>query len=166
MYYGTTLKTVVRRGKTKIVLPDLLVQNTINWYHHVLRHAGQERLYKSILQHVYSLGLPERISHFVRCCLSCQRYKNPGRGIGHVAATLSTLGLSWEEIAINTFGPWMINIPNYETVTFNGFPIINTTTGLLEIRRATQHNPTGLEAVDALDNGWLIRYSKPARCMA
>ena len=43
--------------------------------------------------------------------------------------------------------------------------IIDTTTELLEIHRATQHNPTGPEAVDALDNGQLPRYTKPSRCI-
>ena len=163
VYYGTSLRTHTRNGKTKIVLPTALVHNTINWYHHVLGHAGQERLYKSISQHMYSPGLTDRVAHFVRRCIPCQRYKNPGRGIGHVASHMSTLGLPWEEIAIDTIGPWKIEINNYGTVIFNGFTIIDTTTGLLEIRRATQRNPGGLEAIDALDNAWLMRYPKPAR---
>ena len=68
-------------------------------------------------------------------------------------------------ITIDTIGPWRIEIANYGVVIFNGFTIIDTTTGLLIIRLATQHNPSGLEAVDVLDNGWLMRYPKPARCI-
>ena len=50
-------------------------------------------------------------------------------------------------------------------MVFNGFTIINTTTGLLQIRRATQDTPTGNEAVDALDNAWISRYPLLVRCI-
>ena len=46
----------------------------------------------------------------------------------HVTPTMSTLGLPWEEISIDTIGPWKIDITNYGTVVFNGFTVINTTT--------------------------------------
>ena len=94
VFYGTTLKVITRCGKTKIVLPTSLINNTINWYHHVLGHVSQERLYKSISQHMYCPGLPEHVSHFICCCGPCQRYKNTGRGIGYVAPALYTV-LTW-----------------------------------------------------------------------
>ena len=149
------LKTHTQNGKTKIVLPIAHVHNTINWYHHILSHAGQERLYKSIYQHMYSPSLAHRVAHFVRHRNSCQRYNNPGQGVGHVAYHMSTLGIPWEEMAIYTIGLWKIDIKNYGTVIFNDFTIINTTTGLLEIKHATQRNPGGLEAIDTLDYAWL-----------
>ena len=105
VFYGTTLKIHTHCGKTKIVLPTVLINNTINWYHHVLGHAGQERLYKSISQHMYCPGLLERVPNYVCCFLSCQCYKNTGRGIGLVAPAMFTLGLSWEEIAIDCIAP-------------------------------------------------------------
>ena len=166
MFYGTNLKVVTRRGKTKIVLPTSLINNSMKWYHHVLGHAGQERLYKSISQHMYCPGLTTHVANYVRRCPSCQRYKNSGRGIGHLAPTLSSLGIPWEEIAIDSIGPWKIVLPPpHHIVTFNGFTIIDTTTNILEIARATQRNATGEEACDALDNMWLTRYPKPVRCI-
>ena len=46
----------------------------------------------------------------------------------------------------------------YGVVVFNGLTIINTNTRLVEIKRATQHNLSGLEAVDDSDNMWLDMY--------
>lgn len=74
-----------------------------------------------------------------------------GRGVGHVCTHMSTLGVPWEEIAVDTIGLWKIVILNYDPVTFNGFTIIDTTTGLFEIQRVTQRNLSGLEIVDALN---------------
>ena len=51
------------------------------------------------------------------------------------------------------------------TVTFNAFTIIDTTTGVLEIIRSVQQNPSGQQAVEALNNAWLSRYPKPVRCI-
>lgn len=78
---------------------------------------------------------------------------------------MSTLGIPWEEIAINTIAPRKIDMTNYDTLSFNGFTISDTTTGLLKNRLATQRNHGGLEAVDALDNVWLTRYPKPVYCI-
>ena len=166
VFYGTALKVFTCRGKTKIVLPTALINNAMNWYHHVLGHAGQERLYKSISQHMYCPGLQQRVSNYIRHCPSCQRYKNSGRGIGHLAPTMSSLGLPWEEVAIDSIGPWKIVLPPpHNTVTINAFTIIDTTTNILGIGRATQRNATGEEACDALDNMWLTRYPKPVQCI-
>lgn len=76
---------------------------------------------------------------------------------------MSTLGIIWGKIAIDTIGQWRIEIVNYSVVIFNSFTIIDITTGLLETKRATQRNPSGLEAVDTLHNTWLNRYPKPTR---
>ena len=166
VFYGTTLKTITRRGVTKIILPPSLIHDTINWYHHVLGHAGQERLYKTIAQHMYCPRLPERVAEYVRRCGACQRYKNAGRGVSHVAPALTSLGLPWEEIAIDCIGPWKVTLPPpHNIVTFNAFTIIDTTTGVLEIIRSRQMNATGTQAVEALDNAWLSRYPKPVRCI-
>ena len=159
VYYGTTLKTITRRGITKIVLPTSLIHDTMHCYHHVLGHAGQERLYKSISQHMYCPGLPDRVAQYVRCCGPCQRYKNAGRGIAHVAPALTSLGTPQEEIAIDGIGSWKVQLPHpLNTVTFNAFTIIDTTTDVPEIIRSVQMNSTGQQAVKALNNAWLVWY--------
>ena len=78
--------------------------------------------------------------------------KNLGCGIENVAPTMSMLGIPWGEIAINTIGPWKIVPPPHGTVVFNGFTIIDTTTGILEICHATQQNSSVQEACNDLDN--------------
>ena len=115
---------------------------------------------------MYCPRLPERVAQYVRCCGPCQRYKNTGRGIGHVSPALSSLGTPWEEITIDGIGPWKVVLPPpCNTVTFNAFTIIDTTTGVLEIIRSVQQNATGQQAVEALDNAWLSRYPKLVRCI-
>ena len=83
-----------------------------------------------------------------------------------VLVSVIRIGTPWEEIAIDCIGPWKVDLPPpHNTVTFNAFTIIDTTTGVLEIIRSTQQNATGQQVVDALDHAWLTRYPKPMRCI-
>lgn len=163
-FYEHSLKVYTRNGNSKIVIPQALQLNMIKWYHHVLGHCGTERLIKSISQHLYSPGLKEAVATFCKTCDACQRYKNPGIGIGHLA-TRQEIRVPWEEIAIDTIGPWNIQIPTIGKVSFCAFTIIDNCTNLLELKRASKSNPTGIEAVHALDDAWLSRYPKPVRCV-
>ena len=115
---------------------------------------------------MYCPRLTDRVAQYVCHCGLCQRYKNTGRGIAHVAPALTSLGTPWKEIAIDGIGPWKVQLPPpHNTVIFNAFTIIYTTTGVLEIIWSVQINPAGQQAVEALNNVWLSRYLKPARCI-
>lgn len=164
VFYEHTLKVYTKNGNTKIALPRALLTNTIKWYHHVLGHCGIERLIKSISQHLYAPGLKDAVTAFIKTCDACQRYKNPGAGSGYLA-TRQEIRVPWEEIAIDTIGPWNIQLPGIGKVSFCAFTIIDNCTNILEIKRASKSNPTGLEAVHALDDAWLSRYPKPVRCI-
>ena len=68
----------------------------------------------------------------------------------------------FEQIAIDTIGPWKINIDNKE-ITINAYSIMDTCSNLLEFKRATQTNPSGKESARVPEDTWLSRYPKPVR---
>ena len=160
-FYEYELKVYTKNGKTKIVLPKKLVPATIKWYHETMGHAGVQRLLQS-LQLLYSPGLKDAVTAFVKNCDQCQRYKNPGPGIGHLPARNETM-VPFEQIAIDTVGPWSINIEGYGKLVINAYSIIDTCSNLLELKQASQMNPTGLESIQVLEDTWLSRYPKPVR---
>ena len=161
-FYEYDLKVYTLKGRTKIVLPNSLVPATIKWYHHTMGHAGSERLLRSISQFLYSPGLKDKVNAFVKTCDACQRYKNPGPGVGHVPARNESM-VPFEQIAIDTVGPWTLNIEGLGKVTINAYSIIDTCSNLLELKRASQNNPSGKESVQVLEDTWLSRYPKPVR---
>ena len=73
--------------------------------------------------------------------------------------------MSWEEIAIDTVGPWTVSVHPVGSITFNAHTIVDTCANLLEARCATQHNPTGLESAQVLEETWLSRHPQPVRCI-
>ncbi len=161
-FYDYTLKTYTKNRVTKIVLPDSLVLPTIKWYHHTMGHAGTERLIASISQFLYSPGLRDKVSAFCKTCDTCQRFKNVGQGIGHLPPK-EEARVPFEEIAMDTIGPWNFEIPGLGKFTINAYSIICTCSNLLELKRASQMNPTGRESVQVLEDTWLSRYPKPVR---
>ena len=54
-------------------------------------------------------------------------------------------------------------VPGIGKVTFNAYTIIDNCTNLLELKRASQTDPPGIESVHALDEAWLSRYPRPVR---
>ena len=161
-FYDHNLKVYTRNGVTKIVLPTSLIPATIKWYHHTMGHAGADRLYSSISQLLYAPGLKEAVREFCKHCDACQRYKNPGPGIGHVPPRNETK-VPFEQIAIDTIGPWNVQIKGFGQITINAYSIIDTCSNLLELKRASQSNPSGKESVQVLEDTWLSRYPKPVR---
>ena len=69
----------------------------------------------------------------------------------------------FEQIAIDTVGPWSVQVNGYGKISINAYSIIDTCSNLLELKRATQNNPTGRESVQVLEDTWLSRYPKPVR---
>ena len=161
-FYEYNLKVYTKNGNTKIVLPQSLVAATIKWYHHTQGHSGADRLLQSIAKHLYSPGLKDAVRAFVKTCDECQRYKNSGPGVGHLPPREETM-VPFEQIAIDTVGPWTTDIPGIGKITFNAYSIMDTCSNLLELKQATQMNPTGKESIRVLEDVWLSRYPKPVR---
>ena len=62
----------------KICLPENAVLPNIRWFHQVLNHPGQHRLFAAISARYYHSQLRAHINAFV--CDTCQLYKIDGQG--------------------------------------------------------------------------------------
>jgi len=108
--------------------------------------------------------MKEIVDQYVRSCDACQRYKNLNQPIGHLATKQIGNSLPWNEVAIDTIGPWKIKLPDGRIITLNAYTIIDTCTNLLECVRSRSNlgsHQTGLESIRAFDQGWLSRYPRP-----
>jgi hypothetical protein len=92
----------------KIVIPESLIEDVILWYHQVLGHCGQQRLYDTIASRFYIPKLQEKIQSF-KCADNCMQYKQPGRSYGKLPARTARL-VPWDEVAVDLVGPWEIEI--------------------------------------------------------
>ena len=145
----------------KICIPPALVNDIILWYHEVLGHVGESRLFSTINTHMTCPLLYDRVSTFCAACRVCQVMKLPGKGYGHHAPRQARL-LPFEEIAVDSIGPWTIHLQNRDLV-FNALTIIDTVSTLTELIR--KQDGTAPEAARCLEFAWLYRYPRPLRCI-
>ena len=99
--------------------------------------------------------------YIVQHCSTCQLYKNPTRGYGHLPPKQTTM-IPWHNVAVDLIGPWTINTDN-KTFTLQALTIIDTDTNLTEATPI--HNKTSANIASKFENVWLARYPKPTRCI-
>ena len=144
-------------GQGKIYLPDVLLQDSVKWYHLALGHSGTTRLADTLRMHFHNPRLQQACETEVKKCDTCQRHKNVGRGHGATASRDAPL-LPWQEIAIDLIGPWMLSLGN-QKIKFSALTIIDVVTNLVEVVRI--HNKTAAHVALQFENTWLSRYPRP-----
>ena len=143
-----------------IMIPENKVNATISWFHEKLNHAGRDSLISTMSRILYHPQLRERIENYVKNCETCQKHKLQGRGYGHMAPR-EALVAPWYEIAIDTIGPWEIELQNNETRKFHALTMIDTVTNLVEMQRV--NTTSALDAANAFEMNWLFKYPRPVR---
>ena len=146
----------------RIVLSDFMLPRMVKYYHERSAHAeGMDRLMATISRHFYHPGLRHEVSKQTTACLICQRYKRHGGQFGELAPR-EALASPWQEIHVDTIGPWRVNRRGIE-LKFKALTVIDPVTNLLEICRIPRKND--VQTSRALDQIWLCRYPKPVRCL-
>ena len=143
----------------KIAVPHSLIQRLLVWYHLVLGHCGQERLYNTISRRFYYPGLKARIAQLN--CAVCQRNKQLGQGYGHLPERVAHL-MPWDAVAVDLIGPWKISVNGIE-LEFLALTCIDPVTNITELIRI--ESKTAAHVAQKFTNVWLSRYPKPNACI-
>jgi len=148
-----------QENEWKICIPTVLLNDMIIWYHHILGHAGQTRLYDSMRVLFYHPQLKRSIDQFR--CPQCQKMKAQGRSHGHLPEREAIL-IPFEEVHIDLIGPWRVeaNEVQYEIMALT---CIEPVTNLVEIIRL--ENKTSRHVAQQFQNCWLSRYPWPQKCI-
>jgi transposase InsO family protein len=142
----------------KIMIPDAGLEYMVQWYHEALGHMGLQRLIATMSTHLYHSRLTSHCRQFVQTCDACQRYKNPGRGYGHLAPRQAPL-LPFSEIAVDLIGPWKVTVQGKE-LKFLALTIVDQVSTLSELIRIER--PDSEHIAWKLEQAWLCRYPRPS----
>ncbi|CAJ1950334.1 unnamed protein product [Cylindrotheca closterium] len=137
--YGTTafgdhkMVNKIVNGDPRIVVPEALHDSTVHWYHVILGHCGQDRLIKSLQNHLHFPGLGAKVKAFVETCDECQRYKNNGPGYCHLPPH-DDYPAPFEDVALDHDGPWTLDVSEFGKLVFHALtPIMDIASDLLEL---------------------------------
>lgn len=124
-----------------------------NCYHTLVPYGTQTYWNHTIVlpNNCYSLFPPllkVRIEQVIKTCGQSLRAKLPDTGYSKLPPWEATL-VPWYGVAVNLVGPWSLLVHRQE-ITFDALTCIHA-------------DPNRVELVQ-IENTWLARYPKPARC--
>ena len=143
----------------RVFLPAAMLDNTVQWYHLILGHAGHNRVFQSIRRMFYHPHLNAAVHHLQ--CHTCQKHKLQGAGYGELPPR-EAIFMPWEEVHVDLIGPWKVTIGS-QTLEFNALTCIDPVTNLVELIRVD--NKTSQHIAQQFKNCWLSRYPWPERCV-
>jgi hypothetical protein len=143
----------------KIVLPESMVVDTVEWFHQVMGHPGEKRLQETLNQRNYHPRLRYHIEKLK--CKDCQKHKLDGRGYGLLPKQEVWIA-PWEEVAINLIGPWKVKV-NGQQFEFNALTCIDMALNLVEL--ICIDKKTAKHIRDKFTQSWLCQYPCPVRCL-
>eukprot|EP00980_Cylindrotheca_fusiformis_P014984 scaffold4112_cov60-Cylindrotheca_fusiformis.AAC.2 len=124
----------------KIAIPSPLLNDIILWFHSVLGHAGETRVYDTIRARYHHPRL-KRVGEL------------PERDID---------ATPWQEVHVDLIGPWKVEVNDLE-VEFNALTCIDPVSNLTELIRI--ENKTADHIARKFEQCWLARYPWPEVCV-
>ena len=146
-----------RGDRWRIVLPESLVTDVIDWYHIYLQHPGITRTLATINTIFYAPKLMNRVQERIGRCRPCMRQKNIGPGYGHIPER-GDYPHPFEEVAVDLLGPWKIKVGG-RTIELRALSCTDTGSNLTELPRID--SKTSEHITLKFENEWLSRYPRP-----
>ena len=145
----------------RIAIPSGLLNDVVKWFHMVLGHAGETRVYDSVRTRYFHPQIKSVTKEIVSGCEVCRRHKLSGPGFGELAER-DVNTVPWQENHVDLIGPWQVKVNGIE-VEFNALTVIDPATNLVELIRI--EHKTAEHVAQKYANCWLSRYPWPEVCV-
>ena len=142
----------------KIVLPDQVLEPTIDFYHKLLNHPGQKALLQA-LRLYYHPNLAATVRQFH--CHDCQFTKSNVRGFGHLPPRDVNLDV-WQQVDCDLIGPWTFEIRGGKSIELFALTCIDRASGFPAASIIS--TKTSKEVADAFHSCWLSLFPRPEIC--
>jgi len=143
----------------RILVPKTQQQRLLHWYHHMLMHPGEDRLFNTLHQHFTWPKMRQTIQHYVKTCPNCQKGKRGLRGYGEIPLK-DVETQPWKDMCVDLSGPWSATV-NKKQVTFHALTMIDPFTSWVEIIPIYTKEAPYIR--DLILHEWLRRYPRPSR---
>ena len=143
----------------KIVLPKILVERVVQWYHITLFHPGKTKTEQTIKKHFTGPKLREVVHSICSKCPTCQITKKSQLKYGKLPEKEAEAN-PWERLCVDLIGPYTIkNKQNKQTLTLCCLTMIDPATGWFEVKDI--QNKDAPTIANVLEQIWLTRYPWP-----
>ena len=146
--------------KDKIVVPNELQRQVIEWYHTNLVHPGINRTEETIEQHLWWPKMREHITNYVRICPACQRNKRKHKKYG-ILPPKEAEAMPWDKLCIDLIGPYTIRRKGKDNLICRCVTMIDPATGWFEIEQ--YDDKRSITIANITEQVWLTRYPRPTQ---
>ena len=144
----------------KIVIPNKLQRQPVEWYHQQLCHPGETRTEASIRQHYTWNGLRETVHAVCSKCHTCQLTKKSHKKYGHLPEKEAE-ATPWKKLCVDLIGPYTIERKGHKPLTLWCVTMIDPATGWFEMRELP--NKEAITVANLVEQAWLTRYPWPTQ---
>jgi Integrase zinc binding domain len=156
---GDKSRTLICRDE-KIVIPQELQRRTVEWYHVLLCHPGENRTELTIRQHFWWKSLREDVKDICSKCPTCQKTKRSYKKYGLLPEKEAEAD-PWEKLCVDLIGPYTIKRKNKPTLTLWCVTMIDPATGWFEMVQIP--NKRADTIANIVEVTWLTRYPWPSQ---
>ena len=96
----------------KILIPDKLKQQVMEWYHNMLVHPGGKRMELSIRSVFTWKGLRKDVQDLCKHCHTCQMFKKSGRKKYGLLPEKAAEVTKWQRVNVDLWGPATVHNKN------------------------------------------------------
>ena len=153
---GKTRELICYNGK--IVVPDVLQNRIVQWYHDYLGHPGINRTEETIGQHLWWPKMRNHITNSVSSCESCQQNKRRNRKFGHLPEKEAE-AQPWEKMCIDLIGPYTIRRKGQKDLHCQCVTMIDPATGWFEVHQ--YDDKRAITVANIAEQEWFSRYPWP-----
>ena len=144
--------------KDKIVIPTVLRQRVIQWYHHFLCHPGINRTEETIRQHLWWPEMRTQINKAVSTCLIYQKNKRKQKKYG-LLPEKEAEAVPWQRLCVDLIGPYTIRRKGQKNLICKACTMIDPATGWFEIHQIP--DKSSITVSNIVEQEWLSRYPWP-----
>ncbi|MCP4748121.1 MAG: hypothetical protein GY874_18600, partial [Desulfobacteraceae bacterium] len=122
---------IVYKNK-RLVIPDSMQSQVVQWYHHYLMHPGHTRLEETLKASMYWKHLSQDVRQHVKVCKLCQIGKTRKRKYGKLPAKNAIIE-PWKSVCVNLVGPYTLKGKDGTILDFMCLTMIDPATAWFEI---------------------------------
>ena len=123
--------SLYHNDKGQIFVPRDLAETIIQWYHHALNHAGENKLKETYSVHFFTPKLSEITYEVCKACEICQKNNLSNHNYGLLPPRTVDMQ-PWHTVAVDLVGPWNLKVSN-DNLESHALTIIDVDTNLAEI---------------------------------
>ncbi|MCP4747563.1 MAG: hypothetical protein GY874_15700, partial [Desulfobacteraceae bacterium] len=91
----------------RLVIPDSMQSQVVQWYHHYLMHPGAVRLEETLRAAMYWKNLTRDVKQHVKSCKNCQIGKKRKRKYGELPPKIA-ITEPWKCVCVDLIGPYTL----------------------------------------------------------